>query len=167
MSKDNCGPTAMEAFTCQEQQPDIAALTGCSTTTTYDNGNGLRILSGYSNVLIKTKANPLTTRAGATSASISIAGGNWINAEIAQQQLIEKANTNSFSVTATDTRGFGYTLNSTGITLLKYNPVVINNFKIDRENGINTTGYLTLNGTYDTINFGAVTNNIPTIKLQI
>lgn len=167
MSKDNCGPTAMKAFTCQEQQPDIATLTGCSTTTTYANGNGLRILSGYSNVLIKTEANPLTTRAGATNGSISIAGGNWINAEIAQQQLIEKANTNSFSVTASDTRGFGYTLNSTGITLLKYNPVVINNFKIDRGNGINTTGYLTLNGTYDTINFGAVTNDVPTIKLQI
>ena len=56
---------------------------------------------------------------------------------------------------------------SVDAVLVTYSPVIINSFKIDRGNGVDTAGYLTLSGTYNAVDFGAVTNSIPTVKLQV
>lgn len=167
LTKANCGPTAMKDFTCQEQQADIATLTGCATSKTYAKGNGLIVISGYSNIKINAPANPLTVRGGADNKSISIQGGSLLNSKNATSALIEKATTNNFSVRATDTRDFDYTLNSTGVTLKTYSPVSVNSIAINRENGVGKTCLLTLDGTYNNVNFGAKTNTIKKVKMLV
>ena len=167
MTKANCGPTAIKDFTCQEQQADVAALTGCSTSKTYTNGNGLIVLKGYSNVKINVAANPLSVRAGASNRAISINGSEWLTSTSATSKTLAKVTTDKFSITAKDSRDFSLSKSSTGVTLKTYTPVNISSMRIDRGDGVSTTAYLTLAGTYNTLNFGAVTNSISSVKLQI
>ena len=167
MTKANCGPTAIKDFTCQEQQADVAALTGCSTSKTYTNGNGLIVLKGYSNVKISVAANPLSVRAGASNRAISINGGEWLTSTSATSKTLAGVTTNNFSITAKDSREFSLSKSSTGVTLKTYTPVNISSLRIDRGDGVSTTAYLTLAGTYNALNFGAVTNSISSVKLQI
>ena len=167
MTKANCGPTAIKDFTCQEQQTDVAALTGCSTSKTYTNGNGLIVLKGYSNVKISVAANPLSVRAGASNRAISINGGEWLTSTSATSKTLAGVTTNNFSITAKDSREFSLSKSSTGVTLKTYTPVNISSMRIDRGDGVSTTAYLTLAGTYNALNFGAVTNSVTSVKLQI
>ena len=167
MTKANCGPTAIKDFTCQEQQADVAALTGCSTSKTYTNGNGLIVLKGYSNVKINVAANPLSVRAGASNKAISINGSEWLTSTSATSKTLAKVTTDKFSITAKDSRDFSLSKSSTGVTLKTYTPVNISSLRIDRGDGVSTTAYLTLAGTYNALNFGAVTNSISSVKLQI
>ena len=167
MTKANCGPTAIKDFTCQEQQADVAALTGCPTSKTYKNGNGLIVLKGYSNVKINVAANPLSVRAGASNRAISINGGEWLTSTSATSKTLAGVTTNNFSITAKDSREFSLSKSSTGVTLKTYTPVNISSMRIDRGDGVSTTAYLTLAGTYNTLNFGAVTNSVTSVKLQI
>lgn len=167
MTKANCGPTAIKDFTCQEQQADIAALTGCSASKTYKNGNGLIVLKGYSNVKINVAANPLSVRAGASNKAISINGSEWLTSTSATSKTLAKVTTDKFSITAKDSREFSLSKSSTGVTLKTYTPVNISSLRIDRGDGVSTTAYLTLAGTYNALNFGAVTNSILSVKLQI
>ena len=167
MTKANCGPTAIKDFTCQEQQADIAALTGCPTSKTYANGNGLIVLKGYSNVKINVAANPLSVRAGASNKAISINGSEWLTSTSATSKTLAKVTTDKFSITAKDSRDFSLSKSSTGVTLKTYTPVNISSLRIDRGDGVSTTAYLTLAGTYNALNFGAVTNSISSVKLQI
>lgn len=167
MTKANCGPTAIKDFTCQEQQADVAALTGCSTSKTYTNGNGLIVLKGYSNVKINVAANPLSVRAGASNKAISINGGEWLTSTSATSKTLAGVTTNNFSITAKDSRDFSLSKSSTGVTLKTYTPVNISSMRIDRGDGVSTTAYLTLAGTYNALNFGAVTNSVTSVKLQI
>lgn len=173
MSKANCGPTAIADFTCTEQNSDVAALTGCSTSTAYSSSSSatnkitnFRVLKGYSKVKIDVPANPLTCRGGATNKSVSIKGVSGLTSTTATTATFDKLTDNKFSITAYDTRNFDLG-KSVDAVLVTYSPVIINSFKIDRGNGVDTTGYLTLNGTYNAVDFGAVINSIPTIKLQI
>lgn len=167
MTKANCGPTAIKDFTCQEQQADVAALTGCSTSKTYTNGNGLIVLKGYSNVKINVAANPLSVRAGASNKAISINGSEWLTSTSATSKTLARVTTDKFSITAKDSRDFSLSKSSTGVTLKTYTPVNISSLRIDRGDGVSTTAYLTLAGTYNALNFGAVTNSILSVKLQI
>ena len=167
MTKANCGPTAIKDFTCQEQQADVAALTGCPTSKTYTNGNGLIVLKGYSNVKISVAANPLSVRAGASNKAISINGGEWLTSTSATSKTLTGVTTNNFSITAKDSREFSLSKSSTGVTLKTYTPVNISSMRIDRGDGVSTTAYLTLAGTYNALNFGAVTNSVTSVKLQI
>lgn len=167
MTKANCGPTAIKDFTCQEQQADVAALTGCPISKTYTNGNGLIILKGYSNVKINVTANPLSVRAGASNRAISINGSEWLTSTSATSKTLAKVTTDKFSITAKDSRDFSLSKSSTGVTLKTYTPVNISSMRIDRGDGVSTTAYLTLAGTYNALNFGAVTNSVTSVKLQI
>lgn len=173
MSKANCGPTAIADFTCTEQNSDVAALTGCSTSTAYSSSSSatnkitnFRVLKGYSKVKIDVPANPLTCRGGATNKSVSIKGVSGLTSTAATTATFDKLTDNKFSITGYDTRDFDLG-KSVEAVLVTYSPVIINSFKIDRGNGVDTAGYLTLSGTYNAVNFGAVTNSIPTVKLQI
>lgn len=167
MTKANCGPTAIKDFTCQEQQADVAALTGCSTSKTYTNGNGLIVLKGYSNVKINVAANPLSVRAGASNKAISINGSEWLTSTSATSKTLAGVTINNFSITAKDSRDFSLSKSSTDVTLKTYTPVNISSLRIDRGDGVSTTAYLTLAGNYNALNFGAVTNSISSVKLQI
>lgn len=173
MSKANCGPTAIADFTCTEQNKDVAALTGCSTSTAYSSNSGaankianFKVLKGYSKVKINVPANPLTCRGGATNKSVSINGTSGLTSTAATSITLDKLTNNKFSVIGYDTRNFDLGKNADAV-LVTYSPTIINSFKIDRGNGVDTTGYLTLSGTYNAVNFGAVTNSIPTVKLQV
>lgn len=173
MSKANCGPSAIADFTCTEQNSDVAALTGCSTSTAYSSNSSatnkitnFRVLKGYSKVKVDVPANPLTCRGSATNKSISIKGVSGLTSTAATTATFDKLTDNTFSITGYDTRNFDLG-KSVDAVLVTYSPVIINSFKIDRGNGVDTTGYLTLSGTYNAVNFGAVTNSIPTVKLQV
>lgn len=170
MTKANCGPTAIANMTIQEQNQDIGTLTGTyanNAFTSYTNGTNFIVVNGYSKVKVSMAANPLTTRAGASNKTVILGGSSSKNSTVATSHTITNFTGNNISVTAADTRGFSLQRTSSNFTVKTYKPVTISNFKINRENGMGKSAYLTFNGTYNPLNFGAVTNSIASVVLQV
>ena len=170
MTKANCGPTAIKNMTIQEQNQDIGTLTGTYANgafTNYSNGTNFIVVNDFSNVKISMEANPLTTRAGATNKTITLGGSASKSSTSATSHTITGFTGSNVSVTATDTRGFSLQRTSSDFIVKTYKPVTILNFKINRENGMGKSAYLTFSGTYNPLNFGAVTNSIASVVLQV
>lgn len=173
----NCGPTGLasgkSSFKCQESISEIGRLTGSYTNgvaSTYTKGNGLIILSGYSGITVTTDANPLATRASASNKKVSVAGRTAVSSTVTTTTHLTQVTNGNFSVIYTDTRDFPYTENSTGITVKTYSPVRISATNLERgvdDGGSRTVGLLSLEGTFNPLDFGAVTNTIKRVEVWI
>lgn len=173
----NCGPTGLasgkSSFKCQESVSEIGRLTGSYTdgvASTYTKGDGLIILSGYSGITVTTDANPLATRASASNNKVSVAGRTAVSSTVATTTHLTQVTNDNFSVVYTDTRNFSYTENSTGITVKTYSPVRISATNLERGvdgSGSRTVGLLSLEGTFNPLNFGAITNTIKRVEIWV
>jgi hypothetical protein len=172
MTKANCGPTAIKDMTIQEQNQTIGTLTGTyanSAFKSYTNGEGFIMVPGYSDIRVHVPEAPLTTRAGATQNTLTIGDRTDFNPDQVGgcSRTYFATSITSVKIIATDSRGYDLDKTSKTFTAKKYTPVTVSTFKIERGDGMSTDAYLTFSGAYNPINFGAVTNSVKKVILQI
>ncbi len=134
-------------------------------------GNNQVFIKKYSNAIIKIPvAYKMVTKNSATpSKYIAIAGSasnekaysDTANVEIP----INSINSTTISVYAVDSRN-NQTPVSKAISTIDFKECVLQSLNVERENGVGTYIEITLLGTYNNINFGAVLNTIETAILR-
>lgn len=136
--------------------------------TTSLTGSTTRFIKGYSDVRITiSNANKATAQKGATMKSYQTTIGTKTQKS---SNLTYPVNYNLYDVDsatidtwAIDSRGNSTKVRKTA-TLVNYNPVSYSTFTLERQSNTGTTTTLKFNGKIDLVNFGAVTNQLKSIK---
>lgn len=135
------------------------------TVTTALTGNNQILVKSLSDVnVIVTAANKAVGKNSATIKKYRVKIGNQTT-EMAYSSsstvsaALSNVTTGTIQVTAIDSRGLETTVTKTA-TFKNWTKPVFNTVKVDRENGIGTTGLLNLKVSFWNANFGAVANQI-------
>lgn len=155
----NSNPT-FSNFTYEDTNSATIALTG----------NNQKIINRYSNLKVTiSSSNKMVAKNSATAKYYNIitdnktTSVNYSSSDVST--TINNVNTKTVGVTAYDSRGNKANVTK-NISYINYSEVLLKTLSIQRKDGIGSTILITANGTYDTVNFGAVTNSIDTITLR-
>lgn len=156
----NSNPT-FSTFEVKDTNTTIIALTGSNQ----------KYVKKYSNAKVTIPVeNKMVAKNYATAKAYNIVIGSK-NASVSYSSskdvsvTIKNINSNTVTVSAVDSRNNQKKV-SKSLNMMDYKEVVLQSIDVHRENGIGTNVVVTANGTYDNINFGAVTNSIKSIQFR-
>lgn len=134
-------------------------------------GNNQVFIKKYSNAIIKIPvAYKMVTKNSATPSKYIAVAGSASNekaySDTADVEIpINNINSTTINVYAVDSRN-NQTNVSKALSTIDFKECVLQSLNIDRENGVGTYIEITILGTYNNINFGAVSNTIETAILR-
>lgn len=128
------------------------------SATIIDTNNKTTPLTGDSSKLIRYKSTARITISAIAKNSSSITSKNIDGASVSSYRDFLNVNKNSFSVTATDSRGFSNTITKSA-TIVDYVQLTCN-AKFARTNQTSSTVNLNYSGNYFNGNFGATSNTL-------
>ncbi len=130
--------------------------------------NNQKLINGQSNVTF-TINTPASGKNSATIVKYQLKWGNISSDTTSTSGTVSKGNGQVLTATAFDSRGLSTTTEKTisNENFVNYTDIVINNAESNRNNGIETTTKLSLNGTLFNGNFGAVNNTLYSAKYYV
>lgn len=161
----NSNPT-FGNFTYKDTNAITLALTGNDSANVNN-----KFIAKYSNIEVKIpSANKMTTINSATPVK-------YVSTLTTDKDIVygtgdvattyNNANSSQIKVVAKDSRSNESIPVIKDIINLSYAECIINNMRFDRKGGVGTAVLVVGNGTYDTINFGAVANTVIAIDYKI
>lgn len=141
-----------------------ANTTACTPTcsiTAYDTNAKTVALTGNNKVIVANVSNVLCniSRSVKNYAVLAAATINNISIGNATSYTINKANTKTFTVKVTDSRGYSASATASGLSIINYIPVTVN-ATLKRPDGISSNVKLSVNGNYFNSSFGLEQNEL-------
>lgn len=133
-------------------------------------GDNLKIIKKYSDLKVTISTNnKMIAQNGAEPSNYRvIAGDSSFPLDYSSSQnvsgIISYVNSNSVTVYAIDSRG-NQTEKSKSLNVVPYTEIAIQHLNIQRENGVGENLEISLKGTYSTVDFGKISNNIKKISI--